>query len=141
MAGFSNTPPASEFRKQSSWGRTRQPKNIVGDHGTHTGSDDPPSAPPSSSSDGYFTENQRFLHLLLETVNDCTITIWAYSHAFGSWGVLSNASGAQTIGVSNGKKAQVFEIFGVDKVYFQSTGANDFGDDAADRFYAACSTF
>ena len=139
--GFNNTPPASEFRNATSWGRTRQPKNIVGANGTSIGVDDLTASEPTVSSQGYSTENQRFLHLLIDTVNDCTVTIWAYSHAFGAWGILNNASGAQTIAVNNGKKAQVFEIFGIDKIYFQSTGTNDFGDEDLDRFYAACSTF
>jgi len=46
--------------KYNSWGRTRQPKNLAGGHTaevvTYTGA-------PTTVTDGYATENQRYLHL------------------------------------------------------------------------------
>ena len=127
--------------KFSSWGRTRSPKNLTGAQGASATVSAPTTA-PSAATDGYSTENQRYLHLLLDTDEDgqtVTVTVWAYSHAFGSWGALTGVSGAATVTAADAKKHQVFEISGVDRVYFQSTGVNDF--DGKDKLYAACSTF
>ena len=140
MAGFNNTPPASEFHRHSSWGRTRQPKNIAGTHGTQTAA--PTNVNPAAATDGYSTENQRFLHVHLKeaTAADLTVQVWAYSHAFGTWGVLTDVRGnACTLTANNSSVAQVFEISGVDRVYFKLTAGNF--DPAADELFAACSTF
>ena len=141
MAGFSNTPPASEFRRATSWGRTRGPKNLTGAQGA-SATVLVSTAAPSAATDGYATENQRYLHLLLDTDTDgqtVTITVWAYSHAFGSWGALTGVTAAAAVTAADAKKHQVFEISGVDRVYFRSTGGNAF--DGNDKLYAACSTF
>jgi hypothetical protein len=154
MAGFDNQPPASEFRKYTSYGKTRQPKNVTGTHGTQAtvgkagGAAD---AVPTVAADGHSTENQRFLHVLLKdaalTDDGLGIVIWAYSHAFGTWGRLTQPNGsAAEIRTLTGKLsvAQVFEISGVDRVYFQRA---DVGNATAtfsagnDELYAACSTF
>ena len=50
------------------------------------------------------------------------IVVWAYSHAFGAWGTLTGVGGAAEITANDAKKHQVFEISGVDRVYFQSIG-------------------
>ena len=72
--GFNHIPNAGEFRKNTSWGRTRQPKNIAGKNGTEipavlltslTGITTAGEQPTQ----GYNTENQRFLHLLVEDSN------------------------------------------------------------------------
>lgn len=142
MAGFSNTPPASEFRNATSWGRTRQPKNLAGAHGTQASA---PTAAPSAATDGFKTESQRFLHILLDGTTDNStlgIVVWAYSHAFGAWGKLTDVHGnACTISNSAGPQAhRVFEISGVDRVYLQSTGG-DAPPAGNDTIFAACSTF
>jgi len=141
MAGFSNTPPASEFRKATSWGRTRQPKNLAGAHGTEVTLVASGGADPSSATDGYATENQRFLHLAYVEAGGSTptVTVWGYSHAFGTWGKLTDIRGnaVQIAATASGTKTQVFEISGVDRVYFKSSGTPN----ASDEFYAACSTF
>ena len=148
MSGFNNTPPASEFRKYTSWGRTRGLKNIAGAHGTAavvgTGAVNGETADPSTVSHGYATENQRFLHVALTEVGSNSvpsITVWAYSHATGIWGILHPpSSGAAVIaGVGDSTVQEIFEIAGVDRVYFQQT-AGDFLTDT-DKLYAACSTF
>lgn len=129
-----------DYVRHSSWGRTRQPKNLAGQHGTEA---QVSTDAPAGETAGYATENQRYLHLLLDTDTDnsanVVITVWAYSHAFGSWGALTGVGGQVTITIDDGKKHGVFEISGVDRVYFQSTGANPFG--GADKLFAACSTF
>ena len=140
MAGFSNVPPASEFRKATSWGRTRQPKNLAGAHGTQTAA--PTGTDPSAATDGYKTENQRFLHVHLKeaTAANLTVQVWAYSHAFGTWGVLTDIRGnACELTANNSSETQVFEISGVDRVYFKLT-AGTFNA-GADELFAACSTF
>ena len=50
MAGFDNQPPASEYRKYTSYGRTRQPKNIASPHGTRLAN--PTNAAPGAAKDG-----------------------------------------------------------------------------------------
>ena len=129
-----------DYVRHSSWGRTRQPKNLAGQHGTEA---QVSTTVPAGATAGYATENQRYLHLLLDTdadnSADVVITVWAYSHAFGAWGALTGVSGPATITIDNGKKHGVFEISGVDRVYFQSTGTNPFG--GQDKLFAACSTF
>jgi hypothetical protein len=139
---------SSGFHTHSSWGRTRQPKSLTGANGTQTAA--PPTAAPSAATDGYITENQRYLHVLLKDAaagNGVGIVIWAYSHAFGAWGKLVQANGnsAQTASSSSSLNvAQVFEISGADRVYFQraQVGAADQAwDNANDELYAACSTF
>ena len=153
MAGFDNKPPASEYRRYTSYGRTRQPKNVAGAHGVQAtvgkvGGN--ANAAPTVATDGHSTENQRFLHVLLKdnaAVGGVGIVIWAYSHAFGAWGKLTQANGNPAQIASSGTSlevAQVFEISGVDRVYFQQDtigGANQAFDANADEFYAACSTF
>jgi len=146
MAGFNNTPPASEFHRHSSWGRTRGPKNLTGAQGA-SATVSAPTAAPSAATDGYSTENQRFLHVLLDGTTDTSnlgLVVWAYSHAFGAWGKLTDVN-ATTCVIANSASPQiyrVFEISGVDRVYLQSTTAGaDAPPAGADRVYAACSTF
>ena len=134
----------SDFHRHSSWGRTRRPKNVNG--ATSTAEAVPVAAEPSDMADGsitgaYFTENQRFLHLSLDTDptgENRTITVWGYMHASGRWVPLKDTAGnACTIAANDTQAHAVYEIAGVDKVYFQvnaAFGANNF-------FHAALSTF
>ena len=139
MAGFNNTPPASEFRNATSWGRTRQPKNLAGANTTPLAA--PTTDSPTVVTDGYATENQRFLHTLLKEngTGSITVQIWAYSHAFGAWGILTDIRGnACEVTASNTIVSQVFEVSGVDRVYFKlKTGTFA----SPDALYAAGSTF
>ena len=145
MSGPNRITPASEFHRHRSWGRTRRPKNLNG--ATSTAQGTAPTADPSTSSDGFITENQRFLHVLLDGSTDSSnlgIVVWAYSHAFGAWGKLTDVNGnACTIANSVGPQIhRVFEISGVDRVYLQSTTAGGDAPPAGnDTIFAACSTF
>tara|TARA_R110000765_G_scaffold17003_2_gene46945 strand:- start:170 stop:592 length:423 start_codon:yes stop_codon:yes gene_type:complete len=140
MAGFNNTPPASEFRNATSWGRTRQPKNLAGANTTPLAA--PTTDNPTVVTDGYATENQRFLHVSLKNAaaDVLTVQIWAYSHAFGTWGILTDVRGtAATVTANDSTAHKVIEISGVDRVYFKKTGASTFA--GADALFAAASTF
>ena len=125
----------------TSWGRTRGPKNLAGAFGTQVAEvESEPTMTDATA--GYKTENQRFLHILLDTDpsdENRTITVWGFSYAFGRWGPLTDVRGnAVTTGAVNDSQVyKVFEIAGCDRVLFFANGtihANDF-------LFAACSTF
>jgi len=129
----------SQF-KYTSWGRTRQPKNLNGAASTAQLTA-PDNTNPSGATDGYATENQRFLHVSLKSdaAENLTVQIWAYSHAFGTWGILTDIRGNAATVVANAATVhKVLEISGVDRVYFKKTVGTFTG---ADHLYAAGSTF
>ena len=144
--GFSNTPPASEFHRHSSWGRTRRPKNIAGPDGTKVTSvaslaackvitdaiTDVNKAKPASGV--YSTENQRFLHLT--TTNGGEVSeIYVYHYASAVWSQLVYSGHDQnnaSITVP-GNTCKVIEIAGVDLIAFKLADSTD--------VYAAGSTF
>lgn len=138
-SGFNNTPPASEFHKHSSWGRTRQPKNIAGPHGSTVANrgdnnivndlaDLNADATTDRAARGYATENQRFLHVTCDAGASVS-AIYVYSHAFDRWSELVDSTGATlTVAASEHK---IFTIAGADRVHFWLTG----------DVYAAGSTF
>jgi len=131
----------------SSRGRTRQPKNIAGDHGVyiHGGlSGAMPKISPAAAAVGYVTENQRYLHVRWKAEqNNKTheITAYGYNYATGVWSLLHDIDGTQvrlqTVGPTD--QTRVFEISGIDRIYFRSTGPDDLL--ATDLFAAATSTF
>jgi hypothetical protein len=132
----------------SSWGRTRGPKNIAGHHQTyiHGGiSGNMPTIDPANASDGYNTENQRFLHVYWkaeQTNKTHEITAFSYNHSSRSWSLLYDTQGNQVILNTANAAAniyRVFEISGTDKVYFKSTGTHNLL--ATDLLAAAASTF
>ena len=158
-SGFSSTPNTGEFRRHSSWGRTRSPKSLTGVQGgavallAATGSLEGTSA----STVGYATENQRYLHVLVEDANDSTnldVDIYGYCHAFTRWFAIpqgfdptgTNADPtAAKITVADSTLApaaqgptrrdyRVYHIVGIDRVAFV-------GDDDDINVFAACSTF
>jgi len=146
--------------KATSWGRTRGPKTLVGVQGGEV--DVVLVASLDAVTDGYATENQRYLHVMLVDKNvstALTVTIYGYSHAFGKWfpletmtqGLLNSSNAATLVsapatitvadsGRSEGsqpasdRKMSVFNISGIDRVAFVGTTADV-------RCYAACSTF
>ena len=140
MSGPNRITPTSEFHRHSSWGRTRRPKNLNG--ATSTAQLAAPTGDnPTSATDGYSTENQRFLHVSLKSdaAENLTVQVWAYSHAFGAWGELTDIRGnAATVVANNTTVHEVLEISGVDRVYFKLTNGT-FG--GGDHLYAAGSTF
>jgi hypothetical protein len=103
-----------------------------------------------NATDGYATENQRFLHVLVIDKNvgaGLTVTVYGYSHAFQKWFPLTirektnaiavtvdNSSTAEASQEANHREHIIFEIAGVDRVAFVGTTADV-------RCYAACSTF
>lgn len=126
MSAFTNTPPASEFRNHTSWGRTRSPKNILSSHRAGTNAAGAGLAVNSTTSAAFTTENQRFLTLVITTYNT-SFKVQGYMHAAGEW---ADIKGSPTI---NAAGLWVVEINGVDQVRFV-TGGNT-------TLFAACSTF
>jgi hypothetical protein len=149
-SGFNNTPtPASEFHRHSSWGRTRQPKNIAGPHKTmlHNATTTLPTDAPTLVTDGYHTEGQRFLHLVVHNdsnTNSHQLTVWGYTHASGKWATLHDTSG-NLIQINHVNQAldhhYIFEFGGVDKLYFQDSGGPTHVFHNTDFIAAAVSTF
>ena len=137
-----------------SWGRTRGPKNLAG--GVHEEEVSVVAvATLDAVTDGYSTQNQRYLHVLVIDKNDGSnldVTVYGYSHAFGKWAPLNTlgvsgtiAGTAAVITVANSSTAEgsqtaahremvTIELAGVDRVAFV-------GDSDDVRCYAACSTF
>jgi hypothetical protein len=116
---------SSGFHTHSSWGRTRRPKNVNGASSTDF----------ITSTTEYFTENQRFLHLVCDGTANVT-KVEVYYHGTGIWSELVEASDETTITVAAGK-TRIIEIDGVDKI--KITTAND--GTAGNRVYALLSTF
>ena len=129
------------MRNHNTWGRTKGPKNIAGPHGTEVAAvtSEPTFADETA---GYPTENQRFLHILLDTDvsgENRTITVWGFSYAFDRWAPLTDVRGnaVATGAVNDSQVYKVFEISGCDRVLFLANSAIN----ASDFLYAACSTF
>lgn len=129
----------------TSWGKTRQSKNVAGDHQVyiHGGvAGNMPTADPSGAAAGYVTENQRFLHLYWKAASTtATVTVFGYSHASGMWSQVYDKSGNQVKLSTSGAAIDVYNVFeidGVDKVYFKQSGT---ALAATDLFAAAMSSF
>jgi hypothetical protein len=136
-----------EGRIPTSFGRTRQPKNVAGDHQVyiHGGvGGNMPTAAPTTATQGYATENQRYLQVYWkadQTNTTHTITAWGYSHASQVWSELYDTSGTQVRLTTTNAAVdtfRVFEVAGVDRVYFRQS---DDALAATDLFAAATSTF
>ena len=133
----------SQF-KHTSWGRSRRPKSVHGASGTEeaaTSTDAPSNASADNSNQGYSTENQRFLHMLLDTTTeneDRTVTVYGYTYASNRWSTMRDVRGNPiSLQCNNQAIYQIFEISGVDRVYFKTNNALH----ANNHFYAAFSTF
>ena len=139
----------SGFHTHRSWGRTRGPKSLSGTQGGEV--DVVAVGTLDAVTDGYATENQRFLHVLVTDKNagaGLTVTLYGYNHAFQKWAPLTkigDASTALTVTAPDTGAAEnaqtaanrelvTFEIAGVDRVAFVGTTADV-------RCYAAASTF
>ena len=150
------------FGAHNSWGRTRSPKNLAGDPGTEITvlADTTTLVGVTASTAGYATENQRYLHVLVEdaTTDDDpgAVTIFGYCHAFERWFEIpeseaggegqntANTAASIDIGnISRAPAAQVpsdreyrrYVIDGIDRVAFVN------GTPAEVNVFAACSTF
>ena len=164
MAGFNNTPPVSEFRTPTSWGRTRSPKNIAGANGTKvtllSTTNDLRLSNANYKTVGYATENQRYLHLLLEdaTTSDdpAAVTVFGYCHAFQRWFEipasfepqggnsgptaasfdLGNLGGRdEDAKVPSDREYRTYQILGIDRLAFVCSTTDQV------NVWAACSTF
>ena len=142
----------------NSWGRTRSPKNLAGSQG---GTVTPVEALSSlagitattSGAQGYATENQRFLHVLVEDSAEDdgeVVTVFGYCHAFLRWFPLSTTIGGATEASITGedtsntaiasqtpdkRQYRCYEIAGIDRVAFVCADASEV------NIFAACSTF
>ena len=129
-----------DTHRPHSWGRTRGPKNVarpeIGTEATTS------TSLPSGVGDGYSTENQRFLHLYLNTSlagsENRTVTVYGWNHAFGRWFPMKDVGGTDiAVTANNTEIHNIFEIAGTDRVYFKINTALH----ATNQFFAACSTF
>ena len=132
--------------KYNSWGRTRQPKNLAGAHETEALAS--ANTDPSAATDGYATENQRYLHLYFENseANNKSIDVYGYIHAFGVWFLLYDTAGTQVRfqNINSGGTASkyiVHEIAGVDRIFLKHTTHGSNPIVANDKLFAAGSTF
>tara|TARA_Y100001963_G_scaffold156153_1_gene249016 strand:+ start:349 stop:795 length:447 start_codon:yes stop_codon:yes gene_type:complete len=144
--------------KANSWGRTRSPKNLAGSQaGTVTANSAGDLLGITATTAGYATENQRYLHVLLEDANTGTPTavkVYGYCHAFQRWfhldtgfepnganGAATQATidaatdtgGAPAASTPEEREYRVYSILGIDRVAFVG-GAHT-------NIFAACSTF
>jgi hypothetical protein len=137
--------------KATSWGRTRRPKHLDENVPPSIQAQTHVTAVAGSSlsaslvgtnagENGYVTENQRYLHVLVKTGNSKSVAIWGFNYAFGEWAPLyiTLGSGVNTAAIatvpSSGEGHYIFEIAGVDRVAFVSS-------DSPGTVRAACSTF
>ena len=132
-----------EVYRHTSWGRTRQPKNLV--NGRHAQSVTPVGEvsvaadltalnngdTAARSARGYETQNQRFLHINTDGTGEVT-NLYAYSHAAGRWSELKVAGSSITCGTDT---SVVVEIAGIDRVAIRGTSA------IANPVFLAGSTF
>jgi|9_EtaG_2_1085328.scaffolds.fasta_scaffold25724_2 hypothetical protein len=128
------------------YGRTRRPKNIAGADAASAkgalGTGANKGAAPTAATHGLATENQRFLHLsLTDAAGGLEVTLYAYNHAFGTWGefIPVGSAAVATITATGATTHKVFDISGTDRIGFRITDGA--WDDNADDFFAAASTF
>ena len=127
------------------YGRTRRPKSVhpSGVDQAVTSNTDPSNDNANNGEQGYPTENQRYLHVLLDTTpseENITMTVFGYYHASNRWAPMYDVRGSImqfSSGPGGNAQCRIFEINGVDRVYFKT----DAELDEADFFYAALSTF
>jgi hypothetical protein len=151
------------FGGHNSWGRTRSPKNLAGANGTAVDAlaNINTLKGITASTAGYLTENQRYLHLLVEETNDGgntnadAVSVFGYCHAFQRWFNLAeshytavdndapdalsidppNSSTTPANHVPASREYRIYEIVGVDRVAFVATNSGRIA------IFAACSTF
>jgi len=153
------------FTNPNSWGRTRSPKNLAGTQGGEITvlANTSTLVGITASTAGVSTENQRYLHVLVEdatedSTNPATCAVYGYCHAFLRWFEIaeSEADGegqntattaasidvgaaisdaAPAAQVPSDREYRRYEIVGIDRVAFvMATPANI-------NVFAACSTF
>jgi hypothetical protein len=155
----------STMTHYNSWGRTRSPKNLTGNVGeavlAAANTNNMLSSAAGYKTFGYATENQRYLHLLIEETNDGgdtdadVTTVYGYCHAFERWFELPqsfrpvgtnsaptaisvdavNSSTAPASHVPSSREYRTYEILGIDRVAFVNANSSRV------NIFAACSTF
>lgn len=120
---------SSGFHRYSSWGRTRRPKNVNGAESTAH----------AVSTTAYFTENQRFLHVVCGSAAKVT-KIELYYHGAGAWSTLfvPHNGGSLVQAATTDGNTVVFEIAGADKVRVTHDGSNANDDE---KVWLLLSTF
>lgn len=148
----------------NSWGRTRSPKNLAGAPGAEVvclaNTNNLRLSNADYKTEGYATQNQRYLHLLFEdaTTSDDppAVTAFGYCHAFERWFELpaqfephggnggptavvsvdlGNSSNASDDKVPSDRVYKTYQIVGIDRVAFVCSAA------AQVKVWAACSSF
>lgn len=144
--GFNNTPPASEYRSNNSWGRTRSPKNILSTHraGIDASGTGKTLTVGGTATVTCITENQRFLHVVctgrsngLGAGGDTVLTVTGLMYAAGSSTMALRTVHNQACTLDAAGETLIIDISGIDRVVFTATGTAD--NDIT--FFAACSTF
>ena len=142
----------------TSWGRTRRPKALHDDNAVASketaaavtviasgASLNASINDTAAGENGYATENQRFLHVLVTGNNSKSVEIVGYNYAFGVWAPLQirvdvdnaaavYATATASTGSDGSARLYIFDIAGIDRVAFVSSGAPD-------DVFAACTTF
>ena len=145
MAGFNNKPPASEFHRHQSWGRTRSPKNILSHHraGINANGDGQTLTVGGTATVTCTTENQRFLHVVCSAksggggAGDAKLTVTGLMYAAGNASMALRTVHDKDCEIDAVGGTLLIDISGIDRVVFTATGT-----DAHDiTFHAACSTF
>ena len=152
-SGYNNEPPASEFRRYTSWGRTRSPKNILSSHRSGiSATGDPLTLEMGlTETDTFTTENQRYLHVVIQSpLNGATLAIVGQMYAAATFNGDGTPAGYSDIPLKDTSGTSLaaltlpgyhlVEIGGIDKIKFTLTDAGNNGD-ASIQIYAACSTF
>ena len=147
-SGFNNTPPASEYRRHTSWGRTRSPKNILSSHRSGVDANGTAKTLAAAATIVVNTENQRYLHVWVTAVANGANKLKVHGNAFAAAtasqgdGVLdtfhdiplTSTAGTDMSTAGQGLGYYLIEIGGIDKIKFTGVAGNV-------SFYAACSTF
>ena len=115
-----------------------------------------PTDLPTLSTDGYLTENQRYLHVSVKCTDDgvdgddtngtAVLQVWIYSHALDRWSELQVHTGNgqwQPVAITQSASGTdttyyIFDIAGADKVYLRQYSQNNGG---SLHCFVACSTF
>lgn len=148
-SGFNNKAKASEFRRPTSWGRTRSPKNILSAFRsgiTATGTaltlahDDNPQS--------FITENQRYLHVVVKSSATTKLKVEGEMYAAATYDANGQPQAFEPITLKDTQGQTVdqlepghylIEIGGIDRIKFSPVGGNAAAHEVS--FYAACSTF
>ena len=115
----------------ASFGRTRSSANLTGLRETfmHDSFSTLPAVNPTQASDGFPAANQKFLHTYWKAEAGVgvshSIQVFGYSRASGHWSLLKDIYGNPvelTADEDSVDSYRLFEIAGIDKIYFKQSG-------------------